>query len=239
MDPLASIETGFQALRGTGSVGIRFGRWRAYAGLREVKDFDELVTLCRFAEASPRKDAALAGLCLAARRDDIAGIVLCWLLLPGLWEAVRQLPAEVLDPEDLAAELLAGLWTAAARIEEDTREVPGRLINGARWAAQRAMRDASSWNSRVTLKDVSLADGSVEIVFDEDLLARAVSEGVVTEGEVDLLLADRKEVGRIAHRLGVTVMVLKGRKRRARSRLIAWVQRASRDLLAREDRLTH
>lgn len=170
---------------------------------------------------------------MQARKDQAAGVVLCWLLLPGLWEAVHELPADVLDPGELAAELLAGLWSVARSIEEDTTEVAARLAKGARWSAQRAIRKAIAWNSRVA-PGVPPPDRPVYDDHDDDLLSRALAETVVSEDEIEMLLARRAEIPCLASRLGISLGALQARRTRARIKLAEWVKRVSHDLHAWE-----
>lgn len=234
MNALESIETTFRDLRESESVELRFASWaQERHGLVDVADLECLIALCRDPAPNPRKDAALAALCVQARTDHGAGVALCWLLLPGLWETVRELRAEVLDPGDLAAELLAGLCGAASAIDENACEVAARLVNGARWGAQRAIRKAIAWNARIA-PGVAPPDRPFFDDVDDDLLSRAVAESIVSEDEIELLLARRSEIRLLARRHGVSVVVLQARRKRARTRLGAWVKRVSRDLHAWE-----
>ncbi|MGH2726212.1 MAG: hypothetical protein ACRDKS_04470 [Actinomycetota bacterium] len=234
MNALESIETSFRDLRESGSLELRFASWGGERhGLACIADFEGLIALCRDSAPDPRKDAALAALCVQARTDHGAGVALCWLLLPGLWDTVRELPAEVLDQGDMAAELLAGLWAAASAIDENACEVAARLVNGARWGAQRAIRKAMAWNARIA-PGVAPPDRAVHDELDDDLLSRAVAEAVVSDDEIEILLARRSEIPKLARRHGVSVEVLQARRKRARTRLAAWVKRVSRDLHAWE-----
>lgn len=234
MNALESVETTFRDLRESGSLELRFACWwQQRHGLAGIADLESLIALCRDPAPDPRKDAALAALCVQARTDQAAGVALCWLLLPGLWETVRELPADALDPGDLAAELLAGLWAAASAIDENACEVAARLVNGARWGAQRAIRKAIAWNARI-VPGVAPPDRPAYDDVDDDLLSRAVAQSIVSEDEIDMLLARRTEVAQLARRLGVSIAVLQARRTRARTRLTAWVKRVSRDLHAWE-----
>ena len=235
MGTLKSIERTFRTLQETGTLDSRFEAWgRRSAGLACLADLDQLIALCRKSGVSQQKDATLAALCLEAKRDKTAGVVLSWLMLPGLWEAVRELPSDVLDADDLEAELVAGLWTTAAEVEENTREVPGRLVNGARWNAQRAIRKALAWNSWVVASGSVPLDRPTGGEPEEDLLARAVVRGIVSEDEIEMLLAHRSEVVGFAERLGISLAVFQGRRTRARVRLARWLKNGSRDIHVRE-----
>jgi DNA-directed RNA polymerase specialized sigma24 family protein len=233
VDSLSRLDWDFQA-RGPEGFAVPLRRWKArHKGLRTFRDPGELIEFLgdRAPGLSAARDAALAALCLEARDgDEDAALLLLWLLLPALAGARRKLGRwEALEPDDLDAELLAGLWQAAKEIRTDTRDVAGRLLNRASWRALGAMREAIDWSRRALPLSPSVADREPEEPPDrtQGILNAALLEGVISQQEAVLVLATRTTIRRVSARLGITVIAAQQRRHRARERLLAWLADSS------------
>jgi DNA-directed RNA polymerase specialized sigma24 family protein len=225
----ARIEGDF-ARRDSGALAAAFRRWRGgQEALRRFADIEELVAACRAGDGSwEAADAALAALCLEARTgDEDAAALLLWLLLPGLLTVRARLAVwRVLDPEDLDAELLAGLWEGAAAVDPSTHRVATRLLNAARWRALAALREAIDWTERTEELGPEVAASKVPATPGPepgDVLAEAVREGVLSREDLELVLATRGAMRDISGRLGVSLRAAQSRRHRARERLRAWL----------------
>lgn len=221
------------ARRHAGAVDAAWLRWRARREcLRRFADLGNLVAACRDRASHPWEDAdaALAALCLEARGgDETASSLLLWLVLPGLLRLRSRLArSAVLAPEDLDAELLAGIWEAASMVQASTRRVAPRLLNTALWRALNARREAARWAETAAPLVPQLEDRAEFAAsgFERgDALAGAVREGTLSPAEMALLLATRRTIGRIAAQLGISLSAAQGRRHRARERLLAWLGR--------------
>ena len=235
MDLLARIEEETTALRGSGALTTAFRRWRKHReGLQSFGDTETLIALLRDpqAESRRRKDAALAALCVeASSGDQRAATLLLWLLLPGLLGVRRSLAGgDTLGTPDLNAELVAGAWEAASKVRPQTQNVAARLVNGARWRASGAIRDAVGWARYFEPLGAETEQPQPEAEPDElqEILLEAAWEGVVSSAEVELFLASRQTIREVVDRLGVTLWGAQKRRQRARQRLLAWVADSSR-----------
>lgn len=237
MDFFDLVEEQASALRGSVALNEALRRWKARREeLRSFGDAEGLIGFLRDSEAGGEtlKDAALAAVSIeAAHGDKLAGTLLLWLILPGLARVRRRLGAwEALPPEDLDAELVAGVWEAATRIRPDTSRVAARLVNRARWRALAAMRRAIDWgNNSEPLpsepEDLPPPSGPTPILSDR-LLAAAVADGVISEDEAELLSSSRRTSREIRARMGITAYAAQNRRRRAKKRLLTWLVETSR-----------
>jgi DNA-directed RNA polymerase specialized sigma24 family protein len=230
MDLFTRIEADVRARRESGALGAEFRRWReGREELRRFADVEELVTACRDGTSRGAADLALRGLCAVAREgDQSAGSLLVWLLLPGLLSVRSGLRAEdALPREDLDAELVAGVWEAAASLVESDRHVARRLVNAARWRVLAAMRESIEWAERTENLDVEPADESGPAGWDGeagDALAAAVREGVLSPEDAQLLVAARERIRALGEKLGLSLNGVQSRRFRARQRLRDWVE---------------
>jgi hypothetical protein len=235
MDLLARIEEETTALRGSGTLTTAFRRWRKHReGLQSFDDAETLIAFLRDpqAESGRRKDAALAALCAeASSGDQRAAMLLLWLLLPGLMRVRHSLAGgDALGTPDLNAELVAGAWEAASKVRPQIQNVAARLVNGARWRALGAIREAVAWAgcSEPLGAEAELSEPGAEPDGLKDILNEALSEGVISRAEVQLFLASRQTIREVGARLGVTLWGAQKRRQRARHRLLAWVGESSR-----------
>jgi len=169
---------------------------------------------------------------IAASGEPQAATLLIWLVLPGLVRARQTLGGRsALSAQDLDAELVAGVWEAATSVGANTRGVSARLVNGARWRALGAIREAIDWAKRSEPLSAEVADLPESDLLPgglPDILAEAVRRRVVSDGEAQLILASRLSIRDVASDLGITLCAAQRRKRRAKLRLVAWLGESSR-----------
>ena len=236
MDLLAGIEKELMSLRESGSLKEALQIWiRERDALTSFRDSESLIAFLRDPDSGPRrgKDAALASVCLiAAGGERQAATLLIWLVLPGLLRVRQSLAGRgVLSAQDLDAELIAGLWEAATRVGVGTPSVSVRLLNGARWRALAAIREAIDWEKRSEPLSTEIADPPEPEVREgglPDILAEAVQLRIVSEGQARLILASRLTIREVASDLGITLCAAQRRRRRAKLRLVAWLGESSR-----------
>jgi hypothetical protein len=236
VDLLARIEEELTGLRGSGALTAALLIWSGKREeLRSFRDAEALIAFLRDPKSGPRrrKDAALASVCLvAASGEQRAATLLIWLVLPGLLRVRHTLAGRgVLSPQDLDAELVTGVWEAATRVRARTHDVSARLVNGARWRAIGAIREAIVWAKRSEPLGGEVADlpePAVPAGRLPDILAEAVREGVISGAEAELLIASRDTIRDVGSRLGVTLCAAQNRRLRAKRRLIAWLTESSR-----------
>lgn len=235
VDLLRKLEEDLVALRRSDALDDALRRWQARREeLRPFPDANALIGFLRDPDVQPRraKDSALAALCMEATHGDkSAETLLLWLMLPGLLRMRRRLASwNALDRDDLDAELLAGVWEAAAAIEPVTANAAARLLDRARRRAQAAIRQAADWAGRTErlTRDVEESTGAEARASDVDgVLAEAVRAGAISAVEADLFRASRTTVRELRSRLGVTESAVRNRRRRAKRRLLAWLASTS------------
>lgn len=233
---LMRLEEDFEARRGSGQLDVAFGRWRERRRrLGRFGSLDELLATCRDPGdgSCGAKDAALAALCgEAAAGDHDATSLLLWLLLPGLLrEHARIAGPGVLAHDEVAAELLAGIWEGVTQVAPSARHVARTLLNRARWAALETVRDALDWTSRAEPLPSDLdeeQDARAMGAEPEQALAGAVRDGALSPEEAELVMASRRTVKEISIRLGISLPAAQKRRHRARERLHAWLGGSSR-----------
>jgi hypothetical protein len=230
VDLLGKIEGDLTALRRSGALDQALYGWQARRDeLRSFADPEALIGFLRDPDVVPRrgKDPVLAALCMEATGgDQDAATLLLWLMLPGLLRVRRRLASwNALGREDLDAELLAGVWEAAAAIGAMTTNVAARLVNRAQRRALAAVRQAADWAGRSEPLSTEIGESRLEDDPGgaEDVITQAVRAGVISEMEADLFRASRSNIGEVRARLGVTAYAAQNRRRRARRRLLAWL----------------
>lgn len=235
---LSDIESAFEAARRTPFLDAAFKRWRSShpTALGDFEDLEALIGFCRHpgTQDYARKSDSIAVLCLEARRRDgkpeLAGLLLAWLLLPGLWELSNRLadPSR-LAVEEMDAELLAGFWNVAAKIHPGSPKVAGRLIRGARNKALRAIARAALYRDRVEpTAELELRPSPTSTSLSEfDLTRDAEQAGTLTNFEARLIEATRLQgasLATLAKWLEVPYSSLKLKRWRAENRLAAWLR---------------
>lgn len=233
---LAEIEETFQGARQTLVLCEAFRLWQKSQpqALADFENLEDLIALCRRPDAAAygRKSDVLAALCLEARSAEgssqLAGLLICWLLLPGLWELSNTLsPISCLSLDEMDGELIAGLWNVAATISPGSRKVAGRLIRGAHnKAVRRIVREwAYSRHFEPTDEIAPVARNSSEIT-ESEVIAEAKCNGVLTDYEARLIEASRLQdvsLQDLANLDGVSCSGLRLKRWRAEARLAAWL----------------
>lgn len=233
MDVLQSIDRRFRELRDSGKLDAWLSTV-AQQPLAAVSDIGQLKRLCHGPGPAPRpeRDRLIAALCDAASRtprDETAGLVLCWLFLPGLKAAFVSVPvSDWADREEISASLMVGFFDAASRIELSSSYVARRLLKGARQAALvSVMNTESAWENAVPLFE-EIPGGERPDDYD-DTLVSAEQRGVVSADDARMLLADHGEVEDIALDQGMSAGAAWQRRRRARLRLKSWLSESFRE----------
>lgn len=229
MEIASRVKTSFEACRRSGRLGDAFARWRdRHPALGDLQSIDDLVQLCRDApsELYPAKNDALRAVCLeAANGDESASLFLLWIMIPALlaeWKSISR--QQVLAPDDVEAELLAGFWEALKWVGPESRKVALRLVHGARRRALAALKREAAWKSVAEpIPEEEPLDSSAWTPDPEDFLADAEREGIVSALDVELLLAPPDGFRRIASREGLTLNAAQIRARKARDRIAAYL----------------
>jgi hypothetical protein len=247
MDLFAAIEAELRKRRDSRALSEAFTRWRSRReGLQRFSAVEDFIAACRAGDGGSWRatDAALGSLCAEARAgDESAAILLTWLILPGLLRVRAGLRlGEALAPEDLDAELVAGVWEAAARLDQSDRGVARRLVNAARWRVLAALREAIDWTDRTQEIGTEPADRSAPgscAPEPDDVLAGAVREGVLSPEDAEFVMATRRTIRQLGKRLGLSLRGAQSRRHRARGRLRTWVERARGDTPTNLPRTSH
>jgi hypothetical protein len=230
MDLLQRVEGDLAALQRSGELDEALRRWKTTRdALQSFADVEGLIGFLRDPGAEPRaaKDSALAAISVEATGgDQTAATLLLWLMLPGLLRARQRLVSwNALGREDLDAELLAGVWEAATAVGPSSTSVAARLVNRARRRAITAAKRAADWAGRSEPLSTEMAEPGLEPGSDdpEDILTEAARAGVISTGEAELFRATHGTIGKVRARMGVTVYGAQNRRRRARRRLLDWL----------------
>jgi len=230
MDLLQRVEGDLAALQRSGVLEEALRRWKTTRdALRSYADVEALIGFLRDPGAEPRaaKDSALAAISVEATGgDQTAATLVLWLMLPGLLRVRQRLVSwNALGREDLDAELLAGVWEAATAVGPSSTSVAARLVNRARRRALTAVRQAADWTGRSEPLSTEMAEPGPEPGSNdpEDILTEAARAGVISTGEAELFRATYGTIGKVRARMGVTVYGAQNRRRRARRRLLDWL----------------
>lgn len=225
MEMFGVIERAFEMERASGRLTKAVEEWSRLGGFGDARTLEDLIQRCRGPVAGSRdqKDSIHVTLCRKAchePRDEVAGVVLCWLFLPGLSQLRRAFSARSnVDQEDLFAELLAGFWEAAARVKPHSRYVARYLLLGARRRAKRASRHAALAASAEASQDLDANAATSSEDLSDDTFARALDEGLIDRRQVELLLATRATIGEVAARYQLSLGAAQQARHRARQRL--------------------
>jgi hypothetical protein len=235
VDLLTRLDTEVAKRRASGALVDALRRWRTrHEDLRSFAHPDELIRLARTEHDQRResKDHILAALCAeGVDGDDDAAVLLVWLMLPSLLLMRRRLAARsALDPDELDAEMLAGLWGAAARVRPGAPYVAKRLVDGARHHALAAIRREEHWTERIAPLEGEIGESQTLAAGDGevgDVLSEAVAAGVISEVDADLFRASRTATPRLWSYLGISETAARSRRLRARRRLLDWLADSS------------
>jgi hypothetical protein len=174
------------------------------------------------------RDAVWKEMVTRSRRDGEAWTIGCvGLAMPALTALASQLSARFAgDRSDVHAEILRGFLTALTDIDLDRPAVMTRL----RWAAYRAGHAAVREALDAPVPSVESYHSSAPQApygHPDLVLARAVTEAVITRTEADLIGATRLEHIRLrvwATEHGVSYEAARKSRQRAERRLVAWLR---------------
>jgi DNA-directed RNA polymerase specialized sigma24 family protein len=196
-----------------------------FAGLRHA--------LLDPATASVHKDVVLAALLRIGQHqaDWHATMTVVVCLLPGLRGLARRY-RDLLGPDDVWAEILAGAWTHASTY--DTARRPRRVAANLLWDTTahvvRVVRTERAWRDHAELDD----QVDVPAVHDDHVgppvLADAVTAGVLTQLDATLVEATRLHGVALADAARLTGMSYEAAKKRRRRAEVAWLRWWAPDL---------
>jgi len=177
------------------------------------------------------KNAAWSALIARARKDPERWIVGCvGVMLPGLRRIARSLTLGYSgDVQDIESEILLGFLEMLQTLDPDRRSIPALLW----WSAKR--RGAAALAAELKARSFSLLDRDVlsprRVVpapgHPDLVLARAVSHGVVTAEDAELVGTTRlasEPLEEVAHRMGLTYAACRKRRSRAEERLVRFLR---------------
>lgn len=189
-----------------------------FAGLRQA--------LLDRATEPAHKDALLAALLWigqrGADRHATTAVVVC--MLPGLRGLARR-HRDLLGPDDVSAEVLAGAWAQAStyNIARRPRRVAANLLWDTTAHVVRIVRSERAWRDHAALDDQL----DVPAVHDGDVgppvLADAVTAGVLTQLDATLVEATRLHGVELADAARLTGMSYEAAKKRRRRAEVAWL----------------
>jgi hypothetical protein len=234
VDLLTRFDDEIATRRTSGVLVDALRRWRTrHEELATFEHPDDLISLARTGHDDRRsKDRVLAALCVeGVNGDDDAAVLLVWLMLPSLLLVRRSLAASsALETNELDAELLAGLWEAAARVRLGAPYVAKRLVDGARHRTFAAIRREEDWTGRIAPLQGDIGESQAVPADDgevRDVLSDAVAAGVISELEAELFRASRVAIPRLWSHLGISETAARSRRLRAKRRLLEWLSSSS------------
>lgn len=224
----------------------------AFAHFAELDELIACLDDYRDPESAPERDIdeVLAALCTEACRqraeggapesralevveglqvvhsDEAASLIL-WLFLPQLWGSQYANPGRALDRDDLEAEMALGLWEAVVKVTATTAGVGPRLVHAARRRARATARDALEYQRRCqSLASIAGRATSSLVGHPLEVVRDALRAGVINRDEARLIAKTRIEgwsLADVAASLGVTTEAALLRRKRAETRLVAWL----------------
>lgn len=227
--PFDTLEQSFRLLTATPDPLALDGRLLGHGLPARPIPLDELRRLLLSPSVGfAARDAALTALVARAKTDGGAWMVgLAGLLLPGLRRRTRPLTAACPSKAwDLEAEVLAALMETVAGFPLGSERVAARLV----WPAVRAGHRLLGRVRVVGRREVSwgLAVEPPPRLPDHPdfVLARAVTAGVVSAGNAELIAESRLDgvpLRDLAARMGVGYKALCKRRERAERALVGWL----------------
>jgi hypothetical protein len=232
MDIWQQIRSSYAGLVERGVFERTLERWACeQSALAEFRDLAEVVEACARHERTDfeRRDGILSALCVIARKDEVAKILVCHMMLSALLDIARDLADQtMLATDDLHAEVLANFWGAVRQIEADTPRVAQRLRNAAKFrtlrflAHQGALRRNEESSDREMMAPARIprlpADDALDLMIDE-----AVSARVLSAAEADLVRAPKGQVAEASRRHGLSARNGRAKRQGAKARLRRWV----------------
>lgn len=247
---LARLEGCWGAERAAVRFSSAFQDWRdRFPALEPFEDVDDLVPWFRDTHVTyEKKDPVARALCLLAQeRNPAASALLIYLFLPAFERSLWMWGDDLIAPDELLAEMLAGFAEAIQSFTPKITKTCGHLIGKARSAARSFRRDEPRRNFKLvdgkwvrhnfSLEEIAekaievlgIADDPAEADDPDrtefDVLDDAVNQEVITEREADLVKARLrgKDLQETAGSLGLTYKAAAEMRRRAEGRLAAWL----------------
>jgi hypothetical protein len=234
---LAAIESAFQSRRSSARLVSAFERWKKPANnpLARFEDVEDLISWYRGTEVADGAEATpvLAALCdLAASGDQDAALLLLWLLLPLLvWASSDPDYVSALTPEEIDAELVAGVWEAVVGVAHQdsdigAKEIVSELLDAGRRRALQAAYRSRQWQlhrEELTEPTPSESEGTVNSAR---LIEQARADGVITDVEVDLIVwtrLSRLSLAEAGTPHNLSAEAARSRRDRAELCLITWL----------------
>jgi DNA-directed RNA polymerase specialized sigma24 family protein len=224
VDPVAQLEVDWErdARR---RVRARLRRWRAVEPtLARFSNGDELLAMLHGPAGASEKDGVMLALVRLARSEQLAGRVVLQALLPGLKMLWRRLFRGDASRAEIWQLLLAAAWERIVTYPVERR--PGRIAANLLLDTLRATLHelAHERPSFVLLSDGALPAPACPKRGNVDaLLARAVSLGVVSASDAELVLETRidgRDLAEAGARQGASYNTIKLRRQRAERRLL-------------------
>jgi hypothetical protein len=173
------------------------------------------------------KDAVWAHLVRRSRAEGGAWTVGCvGLALPGLIIRAKKLAGWAPDPADVHASVLTGFLTGLADLDLDRPWVLNRLMQAARRAGERAVREELSAPIPVE-EGFESRQPPAPWGHSDLLLADAVTDGVITREQADMIGVTRLEdvsARAYAAAHGISYDTFLRTRLRAEGRLVAWLK---------------
>lgn len=232
MDIWQQIRGSYAALHEHGAFERHLEQWACdQPALRELRDFADLVETCAKSERTDfdRRDRVLAALCMIARKDEAAKILVCHMMLSALLDVARELADQAnLATDDLHAELLANFWDAVSRMNTGTSRVAQRLKNAAKFRTLRFLAHQGTLHRREEPTDRELAAAARIPRLPagdalDGMIAEAISCHVLSVADADLVRAPKGQVVEAARRLGLSARNGRARRQKAKARLRSWI----------------
>ena len=180
--------------------------------------------------AGDARNRLLGAVVARAQGGEPAWVVaVAGLLLPGLSAAARPWARRFPDQlADIEAEMLAGLLAAMREVDPGASGLAGRLVWAARRAAEPVVREAVAARGRATLRVAHSAPPPLPFGHPELVLAEAVSRGVISAENAELIAAtrlDEMSLVEAADRWGISYGSANQRRYRAEAALLRWLNR--------------
>jgi hypothetical protein len=232
MDIWQQIRGSYAGLIERGVFERSLERWACLQpALGELRDLAEIVEICAKRERTDfdRRDGILAALCVIARKDEPAQILVCHMMLSALLDIARELSDQTtLATDDLHAELLANFWDAVSRVDAGTPRVAQRLKNAAKFRTLRFLAHQGTLRRREEPTDREMAAAArIPRLPAGDALDRMIAEAischVLSVTDADLVRAPKGQVAEASRRLGLSVRNGRARRQKAKARLRRWI----------------
>jgi hypothetical protein len=237
MDVFQQIRAAYSDLERGDALTLGIERWKSrHPAFERIVDAGDLASI--FAKGRrpdyERRDRILGALCIEARRDEIAKVLVCRVMLSGLLDVVRDLSEQTtIAIDELHAEILAHFWEAVCKVPStNTVRVAQRLKNAAKFGTVRSLRQSGALLRReIPTEDHPAVARRVSLPADDqiDLLVReAVAADAVSKDDAELALSSPRKLSETASRMGVPFRAARARRQKAKANLRHWISQRSK-----------